>query len=205
MKKNLHIRKTILALTLLLVCGICFGQSEIVGTVNSNITNAKPNSNIYVELLSDEDLKLDKVFLSIKDTLNSFIFKNLEPNQLYKIKVSAFGYDDQIFDINTINGTVKADLIIKGVCGFVSLKTAERDWNRKKAKLYLVSGISSIGNSKTDKIFEKKYKIKYYDFGDTVPNMECIQVYNERIFKLMDEKYGTEWRKKVRSDVEYLK
>ena len=188
----------------MLVCGVCFGQSEIRGTINSSITNAKPNSNIYIELLSDKDLRLEKVFLSIKDTLNNFTFQNIKPNQLYKIRIQAFGYDDQVFEIKTTNGTVKADLTLKGVCGFVSLNTANDDWKKKKAKLYLVSGISTIGNSKSDKKFEKDYKIRYYDFGDTVPNMECIEVYNKRIFELMDEKYGIEWRSKVRSDVEYL-
>ena len=92
------------------------------------------------------------------------------------------GYDEQEFQVKTNDSVAKFDLLLKGICGFVSLETAEKDWKRKKAKLYLVGGIAPIGNRKADSRFEKKYKIRYYDFGDTAPNMECIQVYNERIF-----------------------
>jgi len=202
LKKNLNIIKNLLNLTLLLVCGICFGQSEIIGTIKSDITNQKPNGNIYFEINDGKKSQVDR--MTIADSVGIFHFKNLEPNKLYKIKVQLMGYETQEFKVETNDKIQNVELTLKGVCGFVSLETAENDWKKKKAKLYLVGGIAPIGNRKADNRFEKKYKISYYDFGDTAPNMECIQVYNERIFELMDEKYGTEWRKKVRSDVEYL-
>jgi len=202
LKKNLNIIKTLLKLTIILVCGISFGQSEIVGTVKSDITNEKPNGTIYLEINDGNKSQVDRI--SITDSLGVFQFKDLEPNKDYKIKIQLMGYDTQEFKVKTNDSVAKADLILKGTCGFVSLETAEKDWKKKKAKLYIVGGIAPIGNGKADCRFEKKYNIEYYDFGDTAPNMECIQLYNERIFIIMDKKYGTEWRKKVRSDVEYL-
>ena len=186
----------------MLVCGICFGQSKIVGTIKSDTTNEKPNGNIYLEINDEKKTKIDRMTLA--DSIGIFQFKNLEPNKLYKIKVQLMGYDTQEFEVKTNNEILNVDLTLKGVCGILSSETAEREWIKKKAKLYIVGGIAPIGNRKADSRFEKKYEIQYYDFGDTAPNMECIQVYNERIFELMDKKYGTEWRKKVRSDVEYL-
>jgi len=186
----------------MLACGICFGQSEIIGTVKSDITNQKPNGNIYLEINDGKKSHVDRI--SITDSLGVYQFKDLVPNKDYKIKIRIMGYDEQEFQVKTNDSVAKFDILLKGICGFVSLETAEKDWKKKKAKLYLVGGIAPIGNRKADSRFEKKYKIRYYDFGDTAPNMECIQVYNERIFELMDKKYGTEWRKKVRSDVEYL-
>ena len=202
MKKNLNIIKTLLKLTILLVYGISFGQSEIVGTVKSDITNEKPNGIIYLEINDKNKSQVDRI--SITDSLGVFQFKDLEPNKNYKIKIQMMGYDTQEFQVKTNDSVAKTDLILKGSCGFMSSEIAEKDWKEKKAKLYIVGGIAPIANGKADSRFEKKYKIEYYDFRDTAPNMEYIQVYNERIFRLMDKKFGTEWRKKVRSDVEYL-
>ncbi|MFH4966537.1 hypothetical protein V8G69_16165 [Gaetbulibacter sp. M235] len=203
MKKISNISKKLIKLTLILVCGISFGQSKIVGKIKSDITNDKPYGNIYLEINNGNKSQVDR--MTIADSIGIFQFNNLEPNKTYKIKVQLMGYEDQEFEVKTNENIQNVDLTLKGICGFVSLETAEKDWKKNKAKLYLVGGIAPVGNRKEDYRFEKKYKIKYYDFGDTAPNMECIQIYNERIFELMDEKYGTEWRKKVRSDVEYLK
>jgi hypothetical protein len=186
----------------MLVCGICFGQSKIVGTIKSDITNKKPNGNIYLEINDEKKSQIDR--MTIADSIGILQFTDLEPNKFYKIKVQLMGYDTQEFEVKTNNEIFNVDLTLKGICGFVSLETAEKEWKKKKAKLYLVGGIAPIGNRKADNRFEKKYKIQYYDFGDTAPNMECIQVYNEKIFELLDKKHGTKWRKKVRSDVEYL-
>jgi hypothetical protein len=51
LKKNLNIQKNIIKLILILVCGITYGQTEIVGKVISGISEEKPISDIYVQEL----------------------------------------------------------------------------------------------------------------------------------------------------------
>ncbi|TPN87787.1 FEKKY domain-containing protein [Aquimarina algicola] len=102
------------------------------------------------------------------------------------------------------NGTTKIILTLEAICKY-NKDLAEKDWKNGKPKLLLVGSIVPIANSLSDKKFERKYKIEYFDFGCTPPIQECIKAYNERIFQLMDRKYGVKWRKKVRSDVKYLK
>ena len=137
------------------------------------------------------------------DSLGNFRIEYLEPNKNYVIEISAFGYGNQKFDVKTKSGINNVTFELKAECGY-SAERAESDWKNGKASLLLFDSIAPIANSPADKRFEKKYGIRYYDFGCTPPISECIKEYNERIFKLMDEKYGMKWRNKVRSDVEYL-
>lgn len=137
------------------------------------------------------------------DSLGYFQFENLELNKTYRLEVSAFGYDRQIFEVETnkrINDTI---LIIEAGCEY-SKEQAEYDWGNGTAKLLIIGSIAPIANTQEDKLFEKKYGVEYYDFGCTPPIDECIRLYNERIFELMDANYGPNWRYKVRTDVEYL-
>ena len=140
---------------------------------------------------------------TMADSLGNFRIEYLEPNKNYVIEISAFGYGNQKFDVKTKSGINNVTFELKAECGY-SAERAESDWKNGKASLLLFGSIAPIANSPADKRFEKKYGIRYYDFGCTPPISECIKEYNERIFKLMDEKYGMKWRNKVRSDVEYL-
>ncbi|AZQ44191.1 FEKKY domain-containing protein [Nonlabens ponticola] len=92
---------------------------------------------------------------------------------------------------------------LKADCEY-NAERAESDWKNGTANLLLVGSIAPIANSPSGNRFEKRFKVKYFDFGCEPPISECIEQYNERIFELMDEKYGNKWREKVRSDVEYL-
>ena len=69
---------------------------------------------------------------------------------------------------------------------------------RKSEKMIIKIGEEMIRK------FERKYKIDYFDFGCTPAPSDCIKEYNEKVFELLDKKYGKEWRKNVRKDVEYL-
>ncbi|HVN47726.1 MAG TPA: hypothetical protein VMU30_02775 [Bacteroidota bacterium] len=81
---------------------------------------------------------------------------------------------------------------------------AEKDIKHQIPKLFLAGGIVPIVYS-DDTLFENKFKIRYYDFGDTPPADAIIRKYNRTIFNYLDYKYGTEWRSFVRKDVLFLK
>ncbi len=199
---KMKLKKVLLRLTLILVCGISYSQVEINGYVKSSITNLRSISDIYIEQLGIEKPYLERTTMA--DSNGFFRIENLESNRLYKIKLSAYGYEDQVFEVKTDNGITETTLTLEAGCKY-SKEQAVKDWKKGKPKLLLIGSVAPIVNSSADKRFEKKYGIKYLDFGCTPPIEECIKIYNEQIFELMDKKYGTEWRKKARSDVEYLK
>ena len=174
---------------------------EINGLIKSSITDLRPISDIYIELLKSGKPVLER--MTMADSTGFFRIENLEPNKLYEVKLSAFGYKDQVFEIMTNDGIIKTTLTLEAGCQY-SKKQADKDWTNEKPKLLLVGSIAPTASSPSDTKFEKKYGIEYFDFGCTPPIEECIKIYNERIFELMDKKYGMKWRKKVRSDVEYL-
>lgn len=197
MKKSLKISKTLIKLTLILVCGISYGQTEINGKVISEISGEVPISEIFVQEL------ITKKPIIMADSLGNFRIEYLEPNKKYSIEISVFGYGKQKFEVQTKNGINNMTFELKADCEF-NAKRAESEWKNGKANLLLVGSIAPIANTSSDNRFEKKFEIKYFDFGCEPPIDECLKEYNERIFELMDKKYGMKWRKKVRSDVEYL-
>ncbi|WP_443938384.1 FEKKY domain-containing protein [Pedobacter sp. MW01-1-1] len=70
--------------------------------------------------------------------------------------------------------------------------------------LLLQGGIAPVVIS-TDKDFENKYQVYYYDFGCNAPNLECVKTYNEFVFSHLTKLYGSKWKKTVRKDVIGLK
>jgi hypothetical protein len=77
---------------------------------------------------------------------------------------------------------------------------AEQDIKNQSILILIESGINPIEYS-TDKYFEKKYKITFFDYGDLPATPECMLNYNKRIFDYLTEKYGSSWRKEIRKDV----
>ena len=174
-------------------------QTTISGKVESAISNETPISDVYVEITNIDKPVLER--MTSTDSTGFFKFENLEINKTYKLEVSAFGYGKQLFELKPDN---KIEILtLKAKCEYNQEK-AEKDWKDGKAKLLLVGSIAPIANKHTDEKFEKDFDIQYYDFGCSPPIEECIKSYNEKIFELMDLKYGKKWRKKVRTDVEYL-
>ena len=70
-----------------------------------------------------------------------------------------------------------------------------------EAKLLLVGGIAPSAHRLLDQHFEEEFGIDYVDFGCVPSAFECIDSYNQQIFKLLDRTYGKRWRKRVRKDV----
>ena len=174
----------------------------ISGSVKSDITDSIPIWNSYIEITNIDKPVNER--MTMTDSLGLFELKGLKLNETYHLKVSTPGYEDQVFEVKTADSIIKITLRIKGDC-YYSKDQAESDWKNGQGKLLIFGSIAPIANSPGDKKFEKTYKIRYFDFGDSPPAQECIRIYNERIFALMDKEFGVSWRKMVRKDVEYLK
>ena len=56
--------------------------------------------------------------------------------------------------------------------------------------------------SKEDRLFEKQFETGYYIIGCLLPfSRETMIDHNKAVAELLDKKYGTAWRKKLRTDV----
>lgn len=199
--KNLFITILVIKLLLTLNCQLTFGQAEIEGYVKWSLTGVRPVGATLVEVMIDKPI-MEK--FALIDSMGLFKLKNLKINKKYKLRVHGFGYEDQFFEVKTQAEITNVNLIVKIHCEY-NEEQAENDWKNGKAKLLLVGSIAPTANAFKDNLFERRYKVRYYDFGCTPPANECIKLYNEQVFKLMDEKYGKNWRKNVRTDVRYLK
>ena len=81
---------------------------------------------------------------------------------------------------------------------------AINDIRDNKIKVLIVGGIGPIEYT-TDKYFEDKYEIVFYDYGDLPAKYDCMKYYNFEIFEYLTDKYGKKWRKEIRKDVFALK
>lgn len=88
-------------------------------------------------------------------------------------------------------------------CGEVG-KLFKDDLKKKTMFLLLQSGIAPVVNT-TDKAFQDKYQVYYYDYGCIAPNLDCVKTYNQLAFKYLTEMYGKKCKKDVRKDVIGLK
>lgn len=88
-------------------------------------------------------------------------------------------------------------------CSFGSAK-AQKDVKAGKPMLLLSGGIAPVSSPKEDN-FEKKYSVKYHDFGDVPQSIKCSIAYNNIVFAFLDKKFGKSWRRDARADVIGLK
>ncbi|KUG06714.1 hypothetical protein [Solirubrum puertoriconensis] len=77
---------------------------------------------------------------------------------------------------------------------------AERDIAAGRLFLILKSGIAPVVYS-SDSVFEKKFRVTYWEEGCSGPNYACMQAYNSRMFTHLTSLYGKAWRRTVRRDV----
>ncbi len=201
MKKSLLVKLLVLNLSAFLIQKPAHGQSEVVGFVKSSITGLKPITDVVVEVVNLKKPITERIKKT--DSLGFFRLENLEANKKYVLKVTAYGYGKQVFEINTEPGITETVLTLKAGCDFDKVQ-AENDWKSGVPKLLLVGSVAPVANTRADLRFEKKFGIRYHDFGCSPVIGECIKAYNERIFQLLDQQYGKSWRKKVRVDTEYL-
>ena len=76
---------------------------------------------------------------------------------------------------------------------------AKMDIDNKSVKILLVGG-SSPTIYTSDSKFEKKYQVKFIDFGCISPNIDCIVNYNFTVFDYLKKEHGRRWIKEVRKD-----
>lgn len=134
------------------------------------------------------------------DSMGNFKIYNLSPGQ-HKLSFSAFGYDnkDTLLIISEKDIT-DFTLTIYTYCTQYSRERAKKDIEAKKPMILLQGGIAPVVY-KTDKTFERRYKIYFNDFGCVaVDSQECLIAYNKTIFDYLDKTYGKKWRQEIRKD-----
>ena len=92
------------------------------------------------------------------------------------------------------------DLILTDTSKSYSIKLAQTDISKGKIKFLIMGGFAPK-HYQGEAVFEKKYKIKYYQFGCVLPESISIADYNKVVASYLDGKYGKVWRKEVRKDV----
>jgi hypothetical protein len=167
-------------------------QMRLEGKFISEKTKLIPTEEVLIEVVENRKS-------TFSNSTGNFTLNNLEKNKQYTIKLTSFQYGSLIVAFKTEND-IKKVFEIKANCDFDN-ETARIDWKNKKAKLYLIGSIAPRANSKADKKFEKKYNLKYYDFGCTPAPTECIIEYNKEVLKLLETEYGKEWKTEMRKDV----
>lgn len=169
-------------------------QIKLDGKIISAKTKLNPSEEIMIIVKETKE----KTFT---DSLGNFTLLNLNKNKHYSLELRShiYGEINIEFETQSDNQIVKTFEIVTN-CDFDS-ETAKSDWKNKSAKLYLIGSIAPIANSKNDKKFEKKYNLKYFDFGCTPAPLECIIEYNKEILKLLELEYDEEWKTEIRKDV----
>lgn len=72
----------------------------------------------------------------------------------------------------------------------------------KKGKInFLIQGGFAPVHYEGQEVFEKKYEVRYFQFGCVVPANICLDTYNREVAKHLDKQYGKIWRREVRKDV----
>tara|TARA_R110002072_G_scaffold302065_1_gene483659 strand:- start:1957 stop:2382 length:426 start_codon:yes stop_codon:yes gene_type:complete len=119
---------------------------------------------------------------------------------LLLISSFTFGQNRELTDDEYNNSTV-------GKITFVNPKTCEQiddwiksDFDNNNVYLFLQGGIAPVEYT-TDKNFENKYGIYFFDFGCVPPSEKCVIEYNSKVFDYLEKTYGEKWKKEIRDDV----
>lgn len=89
----------------------------------------------------------------------------------------------------------------KGENGVIEVYTKKPTFQpiTKTKTIYLLGGIAA-SLTKEDMEFAKKYGITFHDFGCIAPvNFEEYESKNDQVFDWLNETYGTDWQKEMKS------
>ena len=156
-----------------------------------------PLLNISVELGENRKESTDS---------NGFFYFNNVPQGAYELRISIYSNYTIASTIEVAKTNVNSlEYIAKAKSDWANKQIAEIDIKNSNPRLLLVGGIAPTIYTNQRK-FERKYKIKYYDYGCliSVPE-EKMEEYNKAVFLYLDAKYGNKWRESVRPDVLGLK
>ncbi len=79
-------------------------------------------------------------------------------------------------------------------------KKFDNDLKRNAFTIYTLGGLKPY-NHEAIQAFQKKFHVKYYDFGCLAPaNMNYYEKYNALVFTYLKEKWGNEWEKEIKDN-----
>ncbi|HEY9002485.1 MAG TPA: carboxypeptidase-like regulatory domain-containing protein [Mucilaginibacter sp.] len=135
----------------------------------------------------------------VTDSMGLFKITGLAKGK-YKLVNSALGVDAPFSVPKQSENTF---IVNVSACSFGSAK-AQKDIKEGKPMLLLSGGIAPVSSPKEDN-FERKYSIRYHDFGDAPQSIKCSEAYNNVVIAFLDKKFGKSWRRDARADVIGLK
>jgi|JI8StandDraft_2_1071088.scaffolds.fasta_scaffold03700_10 hypothetical protein len=176
-------------------------KATLTGKIIYDVTPTEVDNDIIIELIGI------KSFSTQPNQKGVYLVEGLDMNQSYTLIVRSINTNHKHYYFELAFPMIKEHIIIDiklSHCGFNAI-SAQKDIENKQIKLLLAGSIAPAAKTKNDILFEKKYKIKYHQFGCESPSStNCLQDYNKTIFAFLDKKYGRKWRKKVHDDVLFL-
>lgn len=143
---------------------------------NIGFCQNKANKNEALLVLNDRIIS--------KETLEEIDPKIIDSVKVLKDKISIEKYGEK-----GKNGTIE----------IYSSKYVFNSINQGQKVIYVLGGIASIYSEK-DIEFEKKYNVKYYDFGCIAPiNFEEYELKNKQVFDSLKNSFGNQWKTEVKT------
>jgi hypothetical protein len=185
---------------LTIVASLTFGQTADTFKISGAIISANTSKPIPEGIIM---VTRTKGFKS--DSLGRFVVYNLSQGE-HKLSFSALGYDNKDTIVIVANKNIEnLTWTIYSDCWKYNRETALKDIQINNPTILLQGGVAPIVFI-TDKDFERKYKVSFYDFGCVVfDKQECLIAYNRTIFEYLDKTFGKKWRKEIRKDAIGLK
>lgn len=173
---------------------VAFGQTDQSDTLTLKGIVFIGNTRRQIDSIELVNSKIKIQFPT--DNLGKFELGNLNANS-YRLLIRKFDFDTT-FSLGA-ERVKEIWIFLPGPCN-VNAEIANLEIKQGQPRLLLIGGIvPAIVVGQED--FEKRFNIKYYDFGCTPPDRKCVTSYNKIVFNHLDQVYGKKWRKKVRRDV----
>jgi hypothetical protein len=181
--------RLLISLCLLIFSNICFSQKLYKGRAVSALTGSGLKGALIErsgKLVADTD-SLGYFSLELDSTNN--IALDFSTIEVGNISIGGLHFKkDEVLLISLLPD-----------CLYSSSKDRKQD----EIKLLMAFTAFSPQLTKSDRAFEKKYKLQYYGYGEGCTGIvvDCIETYNKAIAAFLDKKYGKSWRKEVNKGV----
>lgn len=191
-------------LLFLLAINVIYSQQSLVGSVSDN-SNSETLPYVTVTIKYKNVVKKEKTDLD-----GNFNFQDINSARV-QLNIKNFGYFefDTIINLNSDRALLtiglKKDSTKEYAFSKYNKKGALEDLRKGDVKLLLPGGIIEAPTQPYDSTFERKYNVTFISQGCVRFLGDNEAAYNAEVFKYLDEKYGKDWRKEIRSDVIGLK